>query len=112
MIGAIILTTCLMFRGIIRYFFAIAPQKSVQKGKSFVRSPHFLVTNSMLFKVPLLLKASSFKGLSIITYAVLTPSSNGSPIGLGDFLLAFGSAVAIVGSLQSQGARQAAESLL
>jgi hypothetical protein len=75
-------------------------------------SPHFLVTKSMLVKVPLLLKVSSFTGLSIITYAVLTPSSNGYPIGLGGFLLAFGSAVAIVGSLQSQGARQAAEALI
>jgi hypothetical protein len=62
----------------------------------------------MLVKVPLLLKASSFTGLSIITYGILTPSSNGYPIGLGGFLLVFCSGVAILRSPQSQGAREAA----
>ncbi|PMD16012.1 hypothetical protein NA56DRAFT_608299 [Hyaloscypha hepaticicola] len=82
MIGAIILTACLILQDIIRYFFNTPPQKCVQK-----------------INVPLLLQASSFTRLSMITYGILTPSSNGPPISLGGFLLAFFSAVAILGSL-------------
>jgi hypothetical protein len=112
MIGAIILTGCLIFREIIRYFFSTPPKKVSRRVSLSSRKLYPLVINSMLVKAPLYLKASSFTGLSMITYGILTPGSNGSPIGLVGFSVAFCSGEAILGSLQSQGAQQAEEGLL